>query len=69
MTKVASPVKVRITLEVTVDEDMWRAEYGQPETSRREIAEAIRADFDAAARNVYPISTFGTMVRVHQAIR
>ena len=58
---------IRITLSVEIDVEAWRREYGQPESTVTDIREAVRADIEQAARQAYPVSTFGSMVLVRTA--
>ena len=60
---------IRITLSIDIDIDAWRREYGQPKSSITDIREAVRADIEQAARQAYPVSTFGSMVLVRTADR
>jgi len=61
--------KVRIVIVADIDLDQWRREYGQPECTATDIKNAVRKDIAEHAREMYPASTFGSMVRVSQALR
>jgi hypothetical protein len=61
--------KVRIVIVADIDLDEWRREYGQPEVTATQIKNAVREDIAEHARETYPVSTFGSMVLVSQAVR
>lgn len=57
MSAASKPVKVRVSMTVEVDPELWEQEYGIDKTDRAALRDDVRGYYLSVAQDAYPMTS------------